>query len=146
MQGRRNSIANALELRLSCINSSVCNNSSCTDAYLWNDIIAHVYRLSAVHCQVTRYSHRVPGYLPGTLCQPIKDLLTKYQPIDYQSIVSLNSCQASKKIILHPLGDFNRLFEGLPGTLFKTWLWNITMFLKLYQSDPKNKFSSLHCW
>ena len=26
-------------------------------------IIAQVYRLSAVHCQVTRYSQRVPGYL-----------------------------------------------------------------------------------
>ena len=26
-------------------------------------IIAHVYRLSAVHCQMTRYSQRVPGHL-----------------------------------------------------------------------------------
>ena len=26
-------------------------------------IIAQVYRLSAVHCQMTRYSQRVPGYL-----------------------------------------------------------------------------------
>ena len=25
--------------------------------------IAQVYRLSAVHCQMTRYSQRVPGYL-----------------------------------------------------------------------------------
>ena len=27
------------------------------------DIIAQVYRLSAVHCQMTRYSQGVPGYL-----------------------------------------------------------------------------------
>ena len=27
------------------------------------NIIAQVYRLSAVHCQVTRFSQRVPGYL-----------------------------------------------------------------------------------
>ena len=26
-------------------------------------IIAQVYRLSAVHCQMTRYSQRVPGYV-----------------------------------------------------------------------------------
>ena len=26
-------------------------------------IIAQVYRLSAVHCQMTQYSQRVPGYL-----------------------------------------------------------------------------------
>ena len=29
----------------------------------WAVIIAQVYRLSAVHCQMTRYSQRVPGYL-----------------------------------------------------------------------------------
>ena len=28
----------------------------------WFIIIAQVYRLSAVHCQKTRYSQRVPGY------------------------------------------------------------------------------------
>ena len=28
-----------------------------------SSIIAQVYRLSAVHCQMTRYSQRVPGYL-----------------------------------------------------------------------------------
>ena len=27
------------------------------------NIIAQVYRLSAVHCQMTQYSQRVPGYL-----------------------------------------------------------------------------------
>ena len=27
------------------------------------NIIAQVYRLSAVHCQMTRYSQEVPGYL-----------------------------------------------------------------------------------
>ena len=31
--------------------------------YLQCVIIAQVYRLSAVHCQMTRYSQRVPGYL-----------------------------------------------------------------------------------
>ena len=30
---------------------------------IWSDIIAQVYRLSAVHRQMTRYSQRVPGYL-----------------------------------------------------------------------------------
>ena len=29
----------------------------------WMSIIAQVYRLSVVHCQTTRYSQRVPGYL-----------------------------------------------------------------------------------
>ena len=28
-----------------------------------SNIIAQVYRLSAVHCQMTQYSQRVPGYL-----------------------------------------------------------------------------------
>ena len=31
--------------------------------WVLNYIIAQVYRLSAVHCQMTRYSQRVPGYL-----------------------------------------------------------------------------------
>ena len=34
----------------------------CVDRPQWV-IIAQVYRLSAVHCQMTRYSQRVPGYL-----------------------------------------------------------------------------------
>ena len=39
--------------------------SSVTIQVQWHllDIIAQVYRLSAVHCQMTRYSQRVPGYL-----------------------------------------------------------------------------------
>ena len=45
-------------------------------------IIAQVYRLSAVHCQVTRYSQTVPGYLTRySRCQPMKSLLTKNEPI-----------------------------------------------------------------
>ena len=45
-------------------------------------IIAQVYRLSAVQCQVTRYSQRIPGYLTMySQCQPIKSLLTKRYPI-----------------------------------------------------------------
>ena len=39
-----------------------------------------------------------------------------------------------------PLGDFNRLFEGLIGELFKTRLWNIAHCLEWYQSGPKKKF------
>ena len=31
--------------------------------WYYSGIIALVYRLSAVHCQMTRYSQRVPGYL-----------------------------------------------------------------------------------
>ena len=42
-------------------------------------IIAQVYRLSAVHCQVTRYSQRVPGYLTRySQCQPMKMLLEQW--------------------------------------------------------------------
>ena len=53
-------------------------------------IIAHVYRLSAVHCQVTRYSQTVPGYLTWySRCQPMKSLLTK--KLANQS-VSFNWC------------------------------------------------------
>ena len=35
----------------------------CFSTVVMTNIIAHVYRLSAVHCQMTRYSQRVPGYL-----------------------------------------------------------------------------------
>ena len=39
-------------------------NFSCPlNLNIWPHIIAQVYRLSAVHCQMTRYSQRVPGYL-----------------------------------------------------------------------------------
>ena len=31
-------------------------------------IVAHVYRLSAVHCQVTRYTYKVMGYVTRYLC------------------------------------------------------------------------------
>ena len=46
-------------------------------------IIAQVYRLSAVHCQVTRYSQRVPGYLIRySQSQPMKSLWTKNSQSD----------------------------------------------------------------
>ena len=35
-----------------------------------------------------------------------------------------------------PLGDFNRLFEGLIGELFKVWHWNMFYFFKWHQSSP----------
>ena len=87
-------------------------------------IIARVYRLSAVylHCQVTRYSQRVPGYL----CQPIKSLLTKNNQTNsvFQLMLGLEEHYSAS-----PLGDFNRLFEGQIGVLFKIWHWNMIDFL-----------------
>ena len=43
-----------------------------------------------------------------------------------------------------PLGDFNRLYEGLIGELFKIWHWNMSYFLKWHQSDPWN-VNLYHC-
>ena len=44
--------------------------------YIW--IIAQVYRLSAVHCQMTRCSQRVPGYLTQySVSANVISLLTK---------------------------------------------------------------------
>ena len=55
-------------------------------------IIAQVYRLSAVHWQVTRYSLST-GLFNPVLC------VSRDKKIAYQ-IVSFNSCQAWKKIIV----------------------------------------------
>ena len=63
-------------------------------------IIAQVYRLPAVHCQATRYSQRVPGYLTLILCQPMKSLLTKKnQPISL--CLSTHVWPAIKLFFLH---------------------------------------------
>ena len=83
----------------------------------WLSIVAQVYRLSAVHCQMTRYSQRVPGYL------------TRYSvsanEISFDKKISQSDRVFQIKLGLEendfpsPLGDFNRLFEGLIGELFK---------------------------
>ena len=49
-----------------CTQSSIQSRSGIMSIMIclsWYNIIAQVYRLSAVHCQMTRYSQRVPGYL-----------------------------------------------------------------------------------
>ena len=45
-----------------------CYNQYQVPLGTWYSIIAQVYRLSAVHCQMTRYSQGVPGYLTRYSC------------------------------------------------------------------------------
>ena len=45
------------------VNENVPLVVSMHSAIVWTGIIAQVYRLSAVHCQMIRCSQRVPGYL-----------------------------------------------------------------------------------
>ena len=102
----------------------------------WLHIIAQVYKLSAVHCQVTRYFQRVPGYLTRySQCQPVKSLLTKISQSDcvFQLMLGLEEHYSPS-----PLGDFNRLFEGLIRVLFKLWHFNMIYFLNGINLAQKN--------
>ena len=85
------------------------NKDWAADGYLCSlFIIAQVFRLSAVHCQMTRYSQRVP-----VLCVSQWNLFwQKYQPI---RLFFLNQVRPGKEWFPSPLGDFNRLFEDLIG-------------------------------
>ena len=101
-----------------------------------SNFIAQVYRMSAVHCQVTRSSQRVPGYSTTrcSQCQPVKSPLTKNGQLDclFQLILGLEEHYSPS-----PLADFNRLFEGLIGVLFK--LWHIDMIYFLNGINPAQK-------
>ena len=89
-------------------------------------IIAQVYRLSAVHCQMTRYSQRVPGYLTRYSVSANEiSFDKKNQPI---RLCLSNQVRPGREWFPSPLGDFNRLFEGLIGELFKIWHWNMFYF------------------
>ena len=99
-----------------------------------SSIIAQVYRLSAVHCQMTRHSQRVPGYL------------TRYSvsanEISFDKKISQSNCVFQIRLGLEendfpsPFGDFNRLFEGLIGELFKYDIEICFIFFKWHQSGP----------
>ena len=65
-----------------------------------------------------------------------------------------NQVRPGREWFPSPLGDFNRLFEGLIGELFKVWPWNMFYFFKWHQSGPLNvnlyhccagKASWMHC-
>ena len=97
-----------------------------------HDIIAQVYRLSAVHCQVTRYSQGVLGYI------------TRYSVFVNEISVDKNSQYVFElKLGLEenyypsPLGDFDRLFEGQIKVLFKRWHWNMIYVLNSIKLAPK---------
>ena len=103
-------------------------------------IIAQVYRLSAVHCQMTRYSQRVSVLSESTelfnpvLCVSQWNLFWQQnQPI---RLCLSNQVRHGRKLFPSPLGDFNRLFEGLIGELFKIWQLNMFYFFKWHQSGP----------
>ena len=91
----------------------------------WMNIIARVYRLSDAHCQMTRYSQRVPGYLTRYSASANEIFLDKNQPM---RLCFTNQVRPGREWFSSPLGDFNRLFEGLIGELFQLWHWNMFYF------------------
>ena len=104
-------------------------------------IIAQVYRLSAVHCQMTRYSQITP-----VLCVSQWNLFwQKNQPI---RLCPSNQARPGREWFPSPLGDFNRLFEGLIWELLKIWHWNMfySFFKMTWVWPQKCKFVSLLCW
>ena len=115
--------------------------SVCTEVV----IIAQVYRLSAVHCQMTRYSQRVPGYFTRySVSVNETPFDKKNQPI---RLCLSNQVRPGSEWFPSPLGDFNRLFEGPVGELFKIWHWNMFYFFKRTSVWPlKCEFVSLLCW
>ena len=108
----------------------------------WFCIIAQVYRLSAVHCQMTRYSQRVPGYLTRYSVSANEiSFDKKNQPM---RLCLSNQVWPGRKWFHSPLGDFNRLFKGLIGELSKIWHWNMFYFFRWHQPGPEN-VNLYHC-
>ena len=91
------------------------------------DIIAQVDRLSAVHCQVNRYSQSVPGCL--TRYSVSANEISFNKNISQSYCVFLLMLGLEEQYSASSLVDFNRLFEGLIGVLFKLWHLNIVYFL-----------------
>ena len=78
-----------------------------------------MYRLTAVHCQMTRYSQRVLGYLTRYSVSANEiSFDKKNQPI---RLCLSNQVRPGREWFPSPLSDFNRLFEGLIGELFKIY-------------------------
>ena len=57
----------------------------------------------------------------------------KNQPI---RLCLSNQVRPGREWFPSPLGDFNRLFEGPIGELFKIWHWNMFYFFKWHQFGP----------
>ena len=76
--------------------------------------IAQVYRLSAVHYQVTRHSQRVPGYLTRYFVSTNEISVDKNSQSDCVFPLMLGLEEHSSP---SPPGEFNRLFEGQIGVL-----------------------------
>ena len=73
------------------------------------------------------------------LCNPV--LCVSQWNLFWQKNQSIRLCLSNqvrpgREWFLSPLGDFNRLFEGLIGELFKIWHWNMFYFFKWHQSGP----------
>ena len=57
----------------------------------------------------------------------------KNQPI---RLCLSNQVRPGREWFSSPFGDFNRLFEGLIGELFKIWYWNMFYFFLWHQCGP----------
>ena len=94
---------------------------------------AQMYRWSAVHYQVNRHSQRVPGYLTGTLCQPMKSLLKKTKPI--RLCLSNHVGQARNLLSLHLMTSTR--FWRHSWSIIQNMTLSYDLFFKWYQSGPK---------
>ena len=104
-----------------------------------------MYRLSAVHCQVTRYSQRVPGYLTRySRCQPMKSLLTKNQPIRVRlwTDVRLGKTLFSPSTWWLQQAFLKAQLEYYSN--YDIWIWFIFQMPLIW--PKKCKFVSLICW
>ena len=108
-------------------------------------IIAQVYRLSAVHCQMTRYSQRVPGYLTR---YSVSANETSFDKKNQQIILCLsNQVRPGRKWLPSPLGDLNRLFEDPNWWIIQNMTLKYVLFFKMTPVWPlKCEFVSLLCW
>ena len=86
----------------------------------WSCIIAQVYILSAVHCQVTRYSQRVLGYL--TRYSVSANEISFDKNIQSECVFQL-MLGLEEQYSPSPFSDFNSLFEGHIGV----FLQNLTL-------------------
>ena len=95
-------------------------------------IIAQVYRLSIVHCQMTRYYQRVPGYLARLSVSSDEISFDKKYPI---RLCLSNQGRPGKKYSPLHLGT-SAVFSKALSEYY--WKYDIEMFYfcKWHQSDP----------
>ena len=144
MQKRHNSSALVMELHLFWMKPSIYSGEKKKRDITWTSVrnstppLDNDYStgVQIVSCTLSDDSvlSESTGLFNPVLCVSQWNLFwQKNQPM---RLCLSNQLRPGREWFPSPLDDFNRLFEGLIGELFKIWHWNMFYFFKWHKFGP----------